>query len=220
MREHRRVNPLDAATPSGSIAAMAEANNGSQSSPAEPGSRDPFDPRKLVADSPSGSVVYGFSFDPDLQIDFLIREQTSVINQMMLEPRLDTRAGALLQNDVLIGVVLFTFNRHLAVYRTFWNYHEEPVATEDPHHPQQNTFDLMTTRTDINYFFVGDTGEFEYQLRAPHRLQGFFAELRDKARSMKPWTREQFVEEKRAITEAVPDPMRMWKDMSSPSAQG
>ncbi len=181
-----------------------------------------FNPATLVADSPAGTVVYGFSWDEDpdnpeagevLNIDFIIRESTSTLEQMMHEPDLEIKAGLLEENGVLLAMVLFSFNPKLAVYRTFWNYYDGMESEDAPGTEADHAFDLMATNTPINYLFVGDSKDFEYQLQADHGLQTFFVDARDTARGMPPWTPEAFHEERRRLEADIPDPMFLWKEM-------
>lgn len=181
---------------------MSQAPNGSPDSV--------LDPVQIVAHAPVGSVVYGFAEEePGIwHTDFIIRERTDVLYQMMLEPRLEVKAGAVESNGVALVLVLFTFNPKLAVYLTWWNLHA-PVTGPDDLHP----FEAMVRDEPIHFWFVGDGETCDYQLQSRHPLQPFFREMRSQLGQLPPWSPGDFAREKADLLTDLPDPMLLWKQM-------
>lgn len=140
-----------------------------------------------------------------ISLDFWIRESTDTVAQLGDTPTIEWRAGALIEENVLLVVVLLKIGKR--VYETFWDYFKENGSQFS----YGSLFEMMATEPEIELLFFGDQGEVERSLPVPNGLRSFFSETLQQARAFKPWNTEAFEGAKRALVENYPDIKELWE---------
>ena len=176
------------------------------------------DPFAWIKSAKPGTVIYGISQDETgrASLDFWIRESSAAIDAVGDTPTIEWRAGALVEGNVLLVVVLFKAGD--AIYETFWDDYKERReirginGDEDFDLPARDSlFEMMATEPFVELLFFGDSGEVERSLHVPNGLRSFFAETIQQARAWTPWTPEAFEAAKLTLVENYPKVAELWK---------
>ena len=164
-----------------------------------------MDPVDFMKEAPVGSVIYGFSKDPDMRIDFLVKEKSDVIQRIIDKPYFQTRSGSLIQEGVLVSVVMFCLEKEGKVFETFWNYCRHSQAG-----PENNIFCHMSNEGKIYFNLFGDSGEVEGVVEGQHHLQQFFLDAIQRAEAMSSWSDKAFEAAKQVVTNNYPKVEDLW----------
>lgn len=173
----------------------------------------PDDPEEFIRNSPCGTVIYGFAEEEgDMYIDFLVREKNDVILELPKDPAVEIRAGAVLQDGVLVVAVMARFTKDGPVYETFWNYHRA-----EPNSPHGNIFEHMCDEPVLAFHFYDDEGKLADVIQVKNSMRPFFADILQQIPSLRPWTLQEFEDAKQAVTEVFPSINNLWEALGKQS---
>lgn len=171
----------------------------------------PADPVEYIRNAPIGTVIHGFSTEQEkIFIDFFIREASSVLNALSERPALEIRAGAVLEEEVLVLITLFRLEKDGPIYEVFWNYYRQDYQASEG-----NFFEHMCAEPLLALNFFGDSGEVENVVEVSNSLRPFFREMIQQVVALKPWTLAEFDKAKEAITANYSTPQELWEVMEA-----
>jgi|GEM_PF-1812588 len=173
----------------------------------------PDDPEEFISTAPCGTVIYGFSEEEGkMYIDFLVREKDAVILEMPKDPAVEIRAGAVLQDGILVVAVMARFTKKGPVYETFWNYYRT-----EPRSPHGNIFEHMCEEPLLAFHFYGDEGKLADVIQVKNSMRPFFSDILQQIPSLRPWTLQEFENAKHALIEAFPSVNDLWNALGKQS---
>lgn len=173
-----------------------------------------IDPVDVIRSAPPGAVIYGFSKEPQIRIDFLIREASEAIRGATENARFEARAGSLIQEGVLVSVVMFSLGQGERIFETFWDYYRHAAGG-----PENNIFCHMSNEPEIFLNLFGDSGEVEGVIGVKHALHSFFSDAIRRAESMPPWHFQAFEAAKEVVTQNYPEEKDLWEHLGRAQGQ-
>jgi hypothetical protein len=83
-----------------------------------------IDPEQIIKSASPGHAIYARVHRPEPHTDFLVREETSVINSLK-NPTVALRTGLFIQNNIVLIAVMFRIGPNPdQLFETWWNYHQ------------------------------------------------------------------------------------------------
>jgi len=160
-----------------------------------------IDPQKIILQSPPGTAIYASVFRPEQHIDFLIREESKIIQNRLKNPIITVRPGLLIQNNIAVVVVMFQLGSEPEqIFETWWNYYQKEGG---------KYFRGMAIQDNIAFHLYGDTKKVEKSIQIPNSLQGFFQQI-EEIKELPPWSMQEFDEERERIYQQYPTPSALW----------
>lgn len=175
----------------------------------------PEDPEDFIRASPRGTVIYGFSQEEGkTYIDFLVRESNGGISEIPKNPAVEVRAGAVIEEGILIVTVLIRFAPEGPIYETFWNYHRVDYRAAEG-----NIFEHMCAEENLTFHFYNDEGEVADVIQVSNSMRPFFSDIVQQVVALRPWTLEEFDRAKQAVVAAYPTASALWDALGQSSRQ-
>ena len=166
------------------------------------------DPSELMRDMEPGSVIYAFSAEEDLMIEFLIREASPTIAALPQEAAINIRSGALWHDGVLVVIVLMAIDPDQAIYPTFWNFWH---PMENP--GDGNIFQHMAVAPELVVKWFGDSGKVERLMAVANPLREFFTSCMRETGKAPAWGIEAFEEAIASVLENTDGFPALWKQL-------
>lgn len=161
------------------------------------------DSENIIIASPIGTVIYGLTNRPDPRIDFLVREDSNLINEYSPKTKIAIRARLFIRNKVALLLIMFQIGSDSSnIFSTFWNYYEEGGNL---------AFSLMSSQDDIAFHLYGESKKIERSILMANSFRNFFKAAIKKIETIPPWTLEQFEREKGEILKTYSTYLGLWE---------
>lgn len=162
-----------------------------------------IDPEQTIKSASPGTTIYARVHRPEPHTDFLVREETSVIQQLR-NPAVTLRTGLMIQNNVALVVVMFRIGSNPdQLFETWWNYHQ----TGDGH----KHFEDMTKQNNFAIHLYGDSGCIEKSIQVNNSIKDFFQDTLKKIYTIPAWHMDDFDTARDEIYKQYPTPGKLWK---------
>lgn len=150
-----------------------------------------------------GEAIFAEIARPEPKIDFLIREESSIIMAIPQQPSISLRGAFINSNSV--GVIVLMFQVGGNIYETWFNYHAQGVAS---------AIEQFIGQDDLGLHFCGDSLDFERHIMIYHvdkKTKTFFEKVSGHIEShLQPWTMQQFDIEKMRICGRFHSSKSLW----------
>lgn len=158
-----------------------------------------------IRSSPAGTAVFGLTHRPDPRVDFLIREETALINELNATTKIPLRARLFKRNSIAIVVIMFQLKTSAPrLFETFWDYYM------DGGYGKKN-FELISNQEDIAFHLYGDSGIIEKSILMNNVFKGFFKAAEKKILDIPEWGAEQFEKELNELRLIYPTKEALWE---------
>lgn len=168
-----------------------------------------IDPKDFIISNNPGSAIYCITRRPEQRVDFLVKEESSIIKKL-INPIVSIKAGLYHYNNVTLVTVMFLIGTNMdQLFETWFNYH----ATGGQ---GQTAFSLMTTQEDIGFHLYGDSNKVEKGIVIPNnlKLKEFFANASKIISQIPPWGMAEFDKEREILYKKYPTLEDLWKALS------
>lgn len=155
-----------------------------------------------------GSVIYAFSSDQDVLIEFLVREESRLIAELPAGVGVHLRSGAIWHKGVLVVAVLLAVDPTVRIYPTFWNFWHPIENPQDG-----NIFQHMAKETELVIKWFGDNGKVERLMPVANPLREFFESCMREVADSPAWEMDQFEEAVGILLEPEEALPNLWKQL-------
>lgn len=164
-----------------------------------------IDPEQIIKSAAPGTAIFSRVYRPEAHTDFLVREETEVINRLR-NPIVTLRSGMFIQRTLPLIVVMFRIGENPdQTFETWWNYHQIGV---DGH----KYFEDMTTQDNFAIHLYGDSGEVEKSIQVNNSLKDFFmVALKKILAHQDVWQMHEFDDARDEIYQQYPTAGKLWK---------
>lgn len=161
-------------------------------------------PEIIICSSTPGTAIFALTRRPDPRIDFLVREESSVIRQLTTT-KIAIRAKLFNKNSVALILIMFQIGSNTPrIFSTFWNYYMEGSN-------EKLAFELMSNQEDIAFHIYGDSKTIEQSILMGNSFRNFFKSGIEMLKIMPQWSSEQFQKEKEDLLRNYPTTEALWE---------
>ncbi len=158
----------------------------------------------IIKSSPIGAAIFALTHRPDPKVDFLVREDTSVIRELG-KTKIYLRARLFIKSNVALLLIMFRLGDNAPrLFETYWNYHMDGVYGKI-------LFELMSNQEDVAFHLYGESGTIEHSILMHNSLRNFFKAVIKKIQDMPQWSIEQFEKEKEELRKIYPTTEDLWE---------
>jgi len=157
-----------------------------------------------IGSSLPGTASFALTYRPEPRVDFLVREESSVIKNLATT-KVTIRAKLFNKNNVIIILIMFQIgDNDIHIFDTFWNYHMEGGNGS-------LVFELMSKQEDIAFHLYGDSKIIEQSMLMGNVFKNFFKASIKKIENLPHWSVEQFEKEKEELCRTYPTTEDLWE---------
>lgn len=158
-----------------------------------------------ICSSPVGTATFGLTHRPEPKIDFLLREETVLINQLTAKAKIPLRARLFNRNNIALIVIMFQLETsHPRLFETFWDFYLEGDYGK-------RVFELISSQDDIAFHLYGDSGTIEKSILMANIFKGFFRAAMKKIGDLPQWNSQQFQGELEELRMIYPTKEALWE---------
>ncbi|MEJ2697549.1 MAG: hypothetical protein P8013_13000 [Candidatus Sulfobium sp.] len=169
------------------------------------------DPEQLIVHLPPGTAIPCRAWRPGPHTDFLVREDSGVINDLS-DSSIVLRHGLFLTGEVALVPVMFRIGPDDdRLFETWFNYHGGEAG---PSH-----FRDLGTQENIHFHLYGDSRTREKTLAIINNSKNFFRKAVALIIHIEPWTEDEFDRARAQIFHRHPSPDSLWKNLFSESGR-
>jgi hypothetical protein len=163
------------------------------------------DPEQLIVQMPPGTAIPCRTWRPGPHTDFLVREDSGVINGLS-HSSIIRRHGLFLTGEVAVVPFMFRIGPDAdQLFETWFNYH---AGDAGPSH-----FRDLRTQEDVCFHLYGDSRTREKTLAIVNNSRDFFRKAIAVIIHIDPWTADEFDRARAQIYHKHPSPDSLWKSL-------